>query len=511
VSDLGIRREDLLMALAGVAAIFVIGLGLYAALGRIGRRLPRWTDVAAGASLAVVGVGALGFFGVEQRAISDDRHDFLSTLPASRWLLPGSTQRPHLAVEPRLGSGGYPDPRDPATPIPTLGHKRNVLLILADGFRADHVGKPLALTPKLTAFAERPEVIVPRRHYSTGPFTEMGLYGLAYGLNTFTYFPFIERRIPSYPLEVFRRNGYVVALITGSRVLQFPSSQLLDDFDPLVALDGDALVFEAVSDFLRARREDGKPYFLVAFYYAPHWPFDSVEEPNRRFRPDLMDGGRSAFDSPEDPLFRKRVRNSYLNSVIQFDDLFSRTLDLVRDDYEAGRTAVAFTSDHGTELWEHGIMGQGRSTFWNEKVAVPFFLGLPGALLTPALKSPEFGSHVDLFPTLFQYLHASPAMPAESYSHGRSLLEPSGAPEERVVMLTGRYFPWADRQNTLVTAEGKFWFHVARADGAEDFVTLPGRATDLDDAPLAPGSWTFPEEPARRFRAQFWRFLRPTR
>ena len=507
--DVGIRRQDLLLASAAVGIILVMGFVLYAVVGRVARALPSGTGPVTAALLPLVGMVGLGLFGTLQGRIRQDRHDFLSTLPAKGIFLPGSSGRPHLLVEPRLGSPGYPDPRDPATAVPVLRQKKNVFLILADGLRADHVVDSLGLTANLMDFAGRPEVISSRRHFSTGPFTEMGVYGLAYGLNAYTYFSFLEHNIPSFPLEVFRRNGYVVALITGSRILQFPTGQLLDTFDEVITVDEDPAVFEALVGFFQARKEDGRPYFLISFYYAPHWPFDSVEEENRRFRPDMADGGRSPFSSVEDSLFRARVRNSYRNSVIQFDERFAQTFGLVRDEYEAGRTLVGVTSDHGTELWDHGLMGQGRSTFWNEKIMVPFLLGLPGASIPKELKEPEISSHVDLIPTLFQYLQATPGSPSEAYSHGRSLLELPSVPQDEEAFLTGRYFPWADRMNALVTGEGKFWFNVAQGEYPGDLMVIPARAMDLKDQPLPGASLAPPEGSVRSFESEFWRFLKP--
>lgn len=508
--DLGVRPQDFLAATAGGLAIILLGVLAYGTLAWAAPYLPPWTEGLAGTFLAGVGGMGLLLFGIRQRAVVEDRHELWSILPARALLLPGLGQRPHLAVRPRTGAGGYPDPRRPSTSFPSIVNRKSVVLILADGLRADHVCGPDGLTPALAAFAARQDVIASGRHFGTGPFTEIGLHGLTYGLHGHAYFPLLADGVPSWPLQVFRENGYEVALITGSRVLQFPSSQLLDNFSSAITLDRDQGVFDAASDFIARRRVDAKPYFLVVFYYAPHWPFDEIEATHRRFRPDLHDGRRHAFQDMRDEAFRARVRNSYRNAVIQADQNFSRTFDLVRAEFEEGRTAVAFTSDHGTELWEHGIMGQGCSTFWNEKVVVPFLLGLPGAHPGPEAKKPLCSSHVDLLPTLFDWLGTDPAIPPRSYGHGRSLLAPPDPGAEAVTTLSGRYFPWADRQNALVTEEGKFWFHVARS-GREprDFTIVPGRATDLEDRPLEPASWQFPEGAAHRFKEEFWRFLEP--
>ncbi|GMV05717.1 MAG: hypothetical protein AMXMBFR53_19940 [Gemmatimonadota bacterium] len=511
LGDLGIRRQDLLAAAAGVGLILLAAVGVFAGLHRLAPRAPRGTGPVAALLLPVVSLGGLAAFGTLQARISEDRHDFLSTLPARRLLLPGSADRPHVAVAPRLGPGGYPDPRDPATPIPELPDRKNVVLVLGDGLRGDHVADSAGLTPNLAAFAAHPSVIRSRRHHSTGPFTDMGVYGLTYGLDTYTYFAFMEDRVPSYPLEVFRRNGYRLAILTASRLLQFPTSQVLDNFDERVQTDEDIPVYEAARRFVEARRRDGAPYLLVVFYYAPHWPFVDIAEENRVDRPDMDDVERSAFADMDDPAFRARARNGYRNGVRQFDTWFGRTFDLVRDDFEAGRTVVGVTADHGTELWEHGMLGQGRSTFWNEKILVPFLLGLPGASLTPEQREPTMTSHVDLLPTLFQYLGATPLPAPETYSTGRSLLATPEPPTERTLVLTGRYFPWADRMNAMVTSSRKVWFSVTPGSDGDGFTVVPARVMDARDSLLDAEPPLLDADEVALIERAFWRFLRPAR
>lgn len=511
LNDLGIRRQDLLAAAGGIGLILVAAAGVFAGLAWLAPRAPRRTGHVAALLLPVASLAGLGTFAALQGRITDDRHDFLSTLPVRGILLPGSSDRPHVAVAPLLGPGGYPDPRDPATTFPELTDRRNVVLVLGDGLRGDHVADSAGLTPNLAAFAAHPSVIRSRRHHSTGPFTDMGAYGLTYALDTYTYFPFVENRVPSYPLEVFRRNGYRLAILTASRLLQFPNGQVLDNFDERLQTDEDVPVYEATRRFVEARRRDGVPYLLVVFYYSPHWPFIDVAEENRVDRPDMDDVERNAFADMSDPAFRARARNSYRNSVRQFDTWFGRTFELVRDDFEAGRTVVGVTADHGTELWEHGMLGQGRSTFWNEKILVPLLLGLPGASLTPEQREPTMTSHVDVLPTLLQYLGATPLPPPETYSTGRSLLATPEPPTGRTLILTGRYFPWADRMNAMVTSSRKVWFSVTPRSDGDGFTVIPARVMDAGDSLLDEEPPLLGSAEVELFERAFWRFLRPAR
>ena len=109
------------------------------------------------------------------------------------------------------------------------------------------------------------------------------------------YYPFLEGHVPSFPLETLRANGYVIAGVWGSRILHYPSSQLLESFDENFLLDQDNDAFPVVDDFLAEREADGRPYFLMVFLYTPHYPFDLVEPQNMRFQPAFHGDTRSAF------------------------------------------------------------------------------------------------------------------------------------------------------------------------------------------------------------------------
>jgi arylsulfatase A-like enzyme len=193
--------------------------------------------------------------------------------------------------------------------------------------------------------------------------------------------------------------------------------------------------------------------------------------------------------------------------VLQADDYFRQTFQLLRDDFEHGRTALLATADHGEEIRDHGVFGHASATFWNEKVVVPFMLGLPGASI-PA-RTPALTSHVDVWPTLFDYLGASPRQEPARYSDGVSLLRPSGVRLETHV--TGRFFPYADRPSVLVDSARKYWFRVAGVGPRDELCVRITRVTDLQDRPV-------PVDPARldpraipafaQLQADFWRFLR---
>lgn len=503
--DFGIRPQDLAFALAVGAAIvvaeaaFLLWLRRRAAAGGI---MGPWSL----AGLGIIAASGLLLYAAHGPRVVRDRHEFLESLPLRHVLLAESRHRPHIDVEPRLGDGGYPTPA--TTTPPTLAERRNVVFWVGDGLRADHVTPEL--TPRLLAWGERPDVLVPERLYSTGHATEIGFFGLLFGLDAWHYHPFARHHVRPWPLEVLEANGYVTALVAGSRFNKYPTDFLAGAFQEVHYPDDDEDIAGIVERFLAEREADGRPYFLLLFHYTPHYPFDTSRAHNRVDAPYLVESERSPFVSYDDPDFQERVRNSYRNAVRQADEYFAETWARFRDDFEAGRTVLVATSEHGTEFWEHGLFGHGRSTFWNEKVLVPGFLGLPGASAAPS-RTPPLASVKDVWPTVMETLAPHPAAPASSWSDGVSLLStpPETLAARRDVMVSGRYFPWADRPNLVVDGKRKRWIQVTGVGSGGRFLVEETRTTDLMDRPAPAGEGGVPPSLVRQLESRFWRFLEP--
>ena len=490
--DLGIQPAEVLRVT--IAAITLLGAELLLCVAAL--RLARWRSGtlarACGAAMLVTIPGGLVLFHNGEERIASDRAEFEGALPLGKELLLRNTTRPFIAVRPRLGSGGYPV-LALSDPAPTLGKKSNILFFVADGFRADMI-KP-ELTPSLLSFAARPEVIRSQRHFSAGHVSEAGIFGLLYGVYGEAYHAFIDGRVPAYPLEVLKRNGYHTFLLESSRLNPYPSDELVRNFDQVSYPKNDDEALEILKRYLAERRADKKPYFVLAFFYTPHYPFTSAKPQFRRY-----------------PLVGPSARTNYMNDILQADDYFRQTFDLVRDDYDRGRTVVLATSDHGEEIRDHGVFGHASATFWNEKIMVPFILALPGTSLTPVVRRPALTSHVDVWPTLFDYLGTTPTVSSASYSDGTSLLSPASGSASHTAYVAGRFFPYADRPSVLVDGSTKYWFRVSGIAKGNRVCEIVTRVTDLEDhaLPVDPLRINADSVPAfRRFQMTFWRFLEP--
>jgi hypothetical protein len=458
--DLGIQPVEVLRVTLAATVLLVAEC----ALVFVALRLCRWRDGAlpraCAAAMVIAIPGGFMLFRTGENAISADRAEFEGMLPLGKQLLFRSTSRPFISVKPRVGGSGYPV-LSVTGAAPVIGDRKNIVLYVADGLRGDMI-RP-ELTPNLLAFGSRADVMTSRRHLSTGHVSESGIFGLLYGLEGHAFHSFMAARVPAFPIEVLRRSGYHTLLVASSRLSPYPSDQHIDSFDEVVYPANDDVAVDTLARYVAARRADGRPYFVLAFFYAPHYPFTSAKPHVRRY-----------------PSVGPKARSNYMNDVLQADDYFHQTFDLVREDFDEGRTVVVATSDHGEEIRDHGVFGHASATFWNEKIIVPFFLGLPQQLLSMEARNPRLTSHTDLWPTLFEYLKVTPSLEPRKYSDGRSLLSPAVG-TDRAIAVTGRFFPYVDRPSVLVNGSAKYWFRVTDVGARDRLCVVVTRATDLED------------------------------
>jgi len=217
---------------------------------------------------------------------------------------------------------------------------------------------------------------------------------------------------------------------------------------------------------------------------------------------------RHFWQSAHEPRFRLQSTNGYRNAVRQLDTLLDRCLDAIGA-RRADGPILFLGTDHGTELWEHGLFGHGRSTFWNEKVLVPGALQLPGREVPEDRRRPAVASMVDVWPTVFDHLGLSDAAPPRTWSSGRSWLSvaPGELAARQDVVVAGRYVPYTERPSLLVGPDWKAWFRFAVTPGGAVALT-PTRVTGLDDLPLAAAA-PRSAEALDRLADGLWRFLEP--
>jgi choline-sulfatase len=184
---------------------------------------------------------------------------------------------------------------------------------------------------------------------------------------------------------------------------------------------------------LRRMAAGNQPFFLYASFWKSHGPFevaepyasmyDSVDFPLpkrttladvERFPPPLaklvLRGGPKILDTPADRL--QWMYRSYFGTISHVDDEIGGILDTLKQLGLAENTIVVFSSDHGAQMLEHGIMD--KNCFFEASVRVPFIVAWPGTI-KPG-NHHELIETIDLLPTLFELA----GLPEPQSCQGRS-------------------------------------------------------------------------------------------
>ena len=319
----------------------------------------------------------------------------------------------------------------------------NVLVIISDEHHAGVMGcagDPIARTPNLDALAAR-GVLFPA-HYCASPICTPARQSLTTGKYVSRHGVWgntvgVPNDWPSLP-RVFNSAGYESFLIGkmhykggrdyGFNVLDkgkggraqpeaktgaaprprprqrlpagvFPDqgNALGEEFSPL----GEDLTMDSFVDvkrrddavaFLGDRKPDGKPFFLVVGFIAPHYPLVAPPEYLAHFKdrvppPNVPDGyvetlplnyrhlrnDRKLERVPPETL--KLAREAYYARVEWADQQIGKVLDALAASPFATNTVVVFTSDHGENLGEHGLWW--KNCLYDSAARVPLIVSWP--------------------------------------------------------------------------------------------------------------------------------------
>jgi len=164
-----------------------------------------------------------------------------------------------------------------------------------------------------------------------------------------------------------------------------------------------------------------RPWFMFSSFWKPHSPFEvpvpfdamyedveiplpkrvTLEEIHQLPLPlqKLMLRGKR----PPYNMERERLQwcyRSYYASISHIDREIGLILDVLERTGQDENTIIVFTSDHGDQLLEHGLMG--KNCFFEASIRVPFLISLPGRIRPGRYE--QMIESVDLLPTLFELI-----------------------------------------------------------------------------------------------------------
>ena len=360
---------------------------------------------------------------------------------------------------------GYTDllPRVPIRPAPG-GSAMNVILVILDSLRKDHVGAygdDRIKTPTLDAVAE--EGLLFTRAYPDAMPTIPARRAIHTGMRTL---PFKARWAPipreqTTLAEILKKEGYHTALVTDTyHQFKMNFGRGFDDYRRIRGQEGDPYkdpstiseewmreryvilgegkkarqylaniqgrrkseedwfapkVFLGATDLLEeARRQE--PFFLVADCYDPHEPWD----PPKKYV-DLYDEGYEGKELLNDNYGKDdyltdrqllRMRALYAGEITMADRWLGNFLEKAHDLGVMENTLLMIISDHGHALGEHGVTGKPAYALWSELTDIVFFVRHPEGKRSGEA-SDHYASTHDVAPTILGMLGIEPSSPME--------------------------------------------------------------------------------------------------
>lgn len=311
---------------------------------------------------------------------------------------------------------------------PEPARPKNVILILVDTLRADHLGiygysRPTS--PNVDAFARESLKFENARSQASCTFPSANSILTSRYPSAFLGQPpksplGIPDNIPSIA-EILKERGFRTAAVSASPVVRSTPGRFnpgagfgrgFDSFHEDCVWRPAGCVNRAALPLLQST--DERPFFLYLHYMDPHGPYSppkvgrrwAVGQPDKKF---IRDGNpnpigdmiyKGAPDPGITPADIQFLVDLYDDEIASFDRHFANLLKALRESGRLDDTIVVFTSDHGEEFLEHGHIKHCRTLF-DSSIKIPMFLHIPG-VEARVLKQPV--QNLDLVPTILDYL-----------------------------------------------------------------------------------------------------------
>ncbi len=391
------------------------------------------------------------------------------------------------------------------TRTPEPASRMNVLLIVVDAMRADHLGcygYRRATSPSIDELAQSGVLFADAMAQGTETASAVPslLTGRRPGSDGMARRTVGGRRLAMAPpktkplAEVLREAGYETAAVSANPLV----GELLgidrgfDTFDYTSHQRDAWLVSTAhevtskASNWLAARSGRARPFFLYLHYLEPHnqymppsefcvfgrpgyTPKDDWRNAAMNAVPDLLDGGRVTEDALAEHGLSlsdvRRLEDLYDGEILCADTAIGELIKELKRTGIYGNTMIILTADHGEAFLEHGYLEHGGSLY-QEMLHVPLIMVVPGA--RGGRRVSELVEHVDVAQTV---LEAAGLPPGKDFE-GQSLYG----------LLTGAGTKTDDTGIAQIRGE-QYW---AVRSGPMKLIASPGRK-ELYDLSCDPG------------------------
>jgi iduronate 2-sulfatase len=250
----------------------------------------------------------------------------------------------------------------------------------------------------------------------------------------------------------------------------------------------DYMVATKAIELLRERKKSGKPFFLGVGFVRPHFPmvqpkkfFELYPQEKMKIPPqipgdldDIPPAGRGSDGKGLNEMEenRRRMWQAYYASVSFMDEQLGRVIDELDRLGLRDSTTIAFTTDHGYHLGEHGFWQ--KANLHEEVVRVPLIVSAPG--VKPGRTS-SLVELVDLYPTWTDLL----GLPMPKDLHGKSLTPILRNPNAKVRDTALSIHNQAG--GGLRSAEWHYMNYDGKGEELYDMIKDPGQYTNLVSDP----------------------------
>lgn len=327
--------------------------------------------------------------------------------------------------------------------------KPNIVLIMIDTLRADHVGaygSELNLTPRIDALAEHS--IVFEQTTAPSSWTRPSVAALftskhpsALGVHSKEDVLGREEETIAETLKYHGEYTTLAVCTNGNVASEFGFAQGFDRYEwpnerrsypggfPMYVASG---VTTLALDLLDTM-EGEEPFFLYLHYTDPHDPYlphDDLVGPQPH---GSYDGSRKDLIAlagvPHERAAGEydRIKHLYAGEVKYCDQWIGHLLDGLADRGLLRDSLVIVTSDHGEGLWDHGKQAHGRNLY-EEIVHVPLIIKPPQSVRIAHKRVEHPASLIDVLPTIV----AMAALPSGDQYQGVNLIELQEANERAV-------------------------------------------------------------------------------
>jgi glucan phosphoethanolaminetransferase (alkaline phosphatase superfamily) len=303
------------------------------------------------------------------------------------------------------------------------GARSNLILIVVDALRPDHMGVygyGRDTTPNLSHLAAAGKIQLVRNMHSPCGDTICGLLSLAT-----SKYPRMFSLRPFTLMEALRRNGYHVNLILSGDHSHFYNlakfyGTVDSYFDGTLAhgysLNDDRLVVERLREMPVS---NGQPVMFQFHLMSAH-VLRSDDSKHGPYQPAMRYTLLESRDIGARSTPNARATNFYDDGVLNADHIIAELIELLRMKGYLEDALVVITADHGESLGEHGLFSHANSVR-EELLRIPFLMIPFGREPVPVRSLASFPSQLDIAPTIMEAL----GLPRPSTWSGRPLQDGS--------------------------------------------------------------------------------------